>query len=145
MLRPMTRILQTTAAFLLCASATAVAQPMWEMSDRWTCTMEMHMIANLRDKKASDTGRTNSFEIDFLAGTRTSGFVDTVGQITERRYVESVYGRFNMFTVEWDGQPYPNMIVETGGEFWETSASGHSSSDREVWISNYRCEPRTTG
>ena len=128
------------AIILLCGAGAAQAGPMWDQASDWECTMEMHLIANLEKNVVTSTGRKNTYTIDFSAGTRTSGFVDTVGDITEKSYVESRFGGFNRMVISWDGQLYPMEIVEKNGEFWTTAASGHAGSDRDIWISNYRCE-----
>lgn len=131
------------AAVISLSAAPLAAQPMWEQAKKWRCDMKMHLILDLNAQSARPTGQVNSFEIDFEKLTRTSGFVETVGKISDLNYVESVFGGFNMFNVDWAGEAYPNMIIEKGGEFWESSASGHPS--REVWMSNYQCVPLETG
>jgi len=83
-----------------------------------------------------------SYRMDFGAETVTSAFTDSIGRIVGRHYYEGEFGNHNVVVVRWGGSDYPTIIVEEDGEFWETVGSGHSDTDREVWIATYRCKPQ---
>jgi len=118
-----------------------LATPMWEHASRWSCQSISHikMTTDGRNVRVNEESNTNN--IDFEAGTVTTGFSDAKGVIGETRYTESAYGGFNWIEVLWDGQSYPVQIVEKNGEWWETTASGWADNDREVWIVILRCKP----
>ena len=136
----MTR-LTLSAAIALLFSNSAIAQPMWEQSDRWRCTLELHIKAQIGQNTARFNEKSGETILDFSKGTSSSAFVSDVAIIGEKHYFESRYGKFNLIVEQWNGQDYPVMIVESKGEFWQTVASGWADADREVWISNYRCVP----
>lgn len=126
-------------ALALLPALPATAEPMWDVADRWTCTLELHIKAGTDGSNVRVNEEAGSVTYDFAEGTRTSMFVDTVADIGFKTYYESAYGGFNVIELLWDGESYPVMVVEDDGEFWETAASGQPRG--EVWIASYKCEP----
>jgi hypothetical protein len=128
-------------AALAALPVTANAEPMWEISEVWTCETASHFKITVdgEDLRVNEAG--NRKLIDFTDGFVSTGFGDTQGWITGKRYYESNNGGFNLLETEYNGEPYPQMIIEKNDEFSSTVASGHADSDRELWVANYRCRP----
>ena len=130
------------AIIVVTAGATSVlAQPMWEVSDRWTCEVKSHVKMGTDGSNIRVNEEANTQTIDFAEGTIATGFTDLTGAIGKKTYHESRYGGFNVLDIFWGGQPYPKVIVEKNGEWWETAGSGHADDDRTIWIANYQCTP----
>ncbi len=128
-------------AALIALPTAASAEPMWETADIWTCETASHFKITVDGANLRVNEESNRNVLDFAAGTVSTGFSGAQGMIAGTRYYESIWGGFNLIEVEWDGEPYPELIIEKNGEYWSTAVSGHSDDDRELWIANYRCQP----
>lgn len=130
-----------TALTLSLVANGASAEPMWDIAERWNCEIGLHLKAQMDGSGVVINEEGGRATYDFAAGTRSSVFVETVARIGETHYYESTYGGFNIIELLWDGESYPVMVVETDGEFWETTASGLAGDTGEAWIAAYRCQP----
>ena len=135
------RCLAIAVALLIAAPITLAAKPMWEISDRWICEVRSHVKMQTDGSNVRVNEESNTQVLDFAAGTISTGFTDLSGAIGKKTYHESRYGSFNVLDIFWDGEPYPKVIVEKNGEWWETAGSGHADDDRTIWIANYQCTP----
>ena len=122
--------------------SSGLAEPMWENNDKWRCTIEAHIKAPIGGAPVVMDPAGKFFDLDFTAGTLASAFSDRTGLVTEKHYYEGVVDNYNVIVSSWDGSDYPITIIENGGEYWQTTASGHTTSGREVWIATYRCLPQ---
>ena len=77
------------------------ADPIWDVSDAWTCDLERHMRIPLGRAVVEMDPAGKSYAIDFQAGTVTSAFVEDVGRITGRSHHASSYGTHHILVVDW--------------------------------------------
>lgn len=128
-------------AVTLCATP-AVAEPIWDQSPHWVCTLERHLRVEPRGEVVDMDPEGRSYQIDFAAGTITSAFTDNPGRITLRSYFPSEFGNHNVLVADWGSGDYPFVILEEGTGFWEISGSGAGDPDGEAWIAMYQCFAR---
>lgn len=121
------------------------ARPMWEVADRWTCALELHVKMDGRGDNIRVGEESGSFTYDFVAGTATSPFGGATATIGERHYYEGDWGNFNVIELRWNGEPYPVIIKEERGEFWESTTSGLAGYSGQVWMAAYHCLPDLNG
>ena len=135
-------VLPAAIAILFGGVTCGFAEPMWKSSDKWRCNMEAHIKAPIGGDPLVLDHTGKFFDLNFSGGTLTSVFSDRIGLIAEKHYYVGVADDYNVIVSSWDGSEYPIIIIENGGEYWQTTASGHTEKGREVWIATYRCLPK---
>ncbi|WP_371226497.1 hypothetical protein [Roseovarius sp. 2305UL8-3] len=133
--------MRTAIVIAMILATPAIASPMWEQADRWTCTLERHMrVADGTSVVEMDPNGL-SFGIDFGAGTLSSAFVGGAAPIIARYHHSSDGAASNILIADWETGEYPVVIQENGGSFWQLAGSGTLEQGDEVWMAMYRCLP----
>lgn len=133
-----------SAIIMALLASPAVAEPMWEVSDQWTCNLTARAEMNLAREQADFLETGVSYKINFANNTRTSAYVSMTADITARRYHEGIYGNHNIITVEWDGEPYPGIVTESNGIWWTSTVSGENGRSDDLMFVYYVCTPDQT-
>lgn len=123
------------------AAVPALAQPMWQIADRWRCSLDLHLKLNHDGKNLRLNQESGIFTYDFAAGIATSPFGGQTADIGETHYYEGNWGAFNVIELRWGGHPYPVIIKEEDGAFWEATVSGLAGRSGEIWMAAYHCQP----
>lgn len=122
------------------AASQAQSQAMWEISDRWNCTLDYQMILN-PPAAPEVTGRTGSFRIDFGKGTVGSAFTDSFAQIVQRYHYSSSFGDQTVLVQNWGGDHFSITYVEGAGGFLTTSISSSGGLGADRWAAMSFCLP----
>jgi hypothetical protein len=131
---------------MLCLMAVpAAARPMWEVAGQWTCALELHVKMDAQGGNVRAGEESGAFTYDFVAGTATSPFGGATATIGDRHYYEGEWANFNVIELRWNGEPYPVIIKEERGGFWEATTSGLAGYSGQVWMAAYQCEPGLNG
>lgn len=133
------------APVALCLLATAAsAEPMWDVAPYWECRLKLHVKVNLDGTDVAINEEEATITYDFERSKVTSTFSNQEGTIGRKFHVEGSFAEYHYIEDQWGSYGiYPGMIVKTGDEYWKTGASGHTSVDKRLWISNFLCEPGT--
>lgn len=128
-------------AVLPLMAAPAVAKPMWEVADVWTCELVARAEMDLPNQQVDFLEPSRSYTLDFNANTRTSSFVDIKGAIVDKNYTAGIYGDHNVLYISWDGEMYPEVFIQNGNVFSTTTVSGENGRSDDLTFVHARCLP----
>ncbi len=129
------------ALFTLCLAPSASAQAMWEIADRWTCTLEYQMI--LRPPAPPEVRDVSgSYDIDFVKNTVGSAFTDGRAQIVERHSYASDFGDQTVLVKDWGGSHFSVTYVTGAGGFVTSSISSSGGLGADRWNATSFCLPQ---
>ena len=136
------RLISTLAGLIgLFGAGSAMAEPMWQIADRWTCNSTMHISVYTDGSDPDFNKQHNTLIFDFGSGNVSTQFADVRGRIGFTRYSESRWGQFNLIEVMWDGQAYPMIITRDNGEWWHTGGANWNREGEKMLTTTYKCEP----